>query len=295
MTLHGILVIDKGPGLTSHDVVAWVRRITGERKVGHTGTLDPLATGVLPVCLGAATKVIEYLVADDKAYEAEVVLGAETDTDDAEGRVVREAPVPTLTAADLDQTLAPFRGDIVQIPPMYAAIKVGGRKLYELARAGETVERAPRAVRIDRLDLLDWQSPVARLRIDCSKGTYIRALARDLGRALGCGGHLRSLRRLRSGSFTIDRAIALEWLGHEFGVTPWERLTVPLEVALPGWPSIALDEGGVTAWRQGRPVRARRSGPGERCLAYGPDGAWLGLGRYDARSDTWHPEKVVAL
>jgi tRNA pseudouridine55 synthase len=291
--LHGILVINKGEGWTSHDVVARVRRITGERKVGHTGTLDPAATGVLPVCLGAATKVIEYLQDEGKTYYAEVVLGVATDTDDLEGRIVSEAPVPPLTVADLDRALEPFRGEIAQIPPMYAAIKVGGRKLYEIARAGETIERAPRRVRIDTLAVLGWEPPVVRLLVDCGKGTYIRALARDLGEALGCGAYLQRLVRLRTGPFFLDQALTLEELAAEFDETPWPELALHPDAALLDWPVIILDEAGALAWRQGKDIRAGRGAAGERCRAYSTDGDWLGLGRFDAERGAWRPEKVV--
>ena len=299
MALHGILVIDKEPGLTSHDVVARVRRITGERKVGHTGTLDPAATGVLPVCLGAATKVIEYLQDSSKTYYAEVVLGVATDTDDLEGRIVAEAPAPPLTEAELDRALEGFRGAIEQVPPMYAAIKVAGRKLYDLARAGETVERAPRVVRIDTLALLGWEPPVARLLIDCSKGTYIRALARDLGQALGCGASLHRLARLRTGPFYLDQALTLAELAEEFDVTPWPELALHPDEALLDWPAIVLDAAGVAAWRNGQPLRLGGQGgapeaAGERCRAYSVEGDWLGLARYDAERGAWQPEKVVA-
>jgi tRNA pseudouridine55 synthase len=295
MALHGILIIDKERGLTSHDVVARVRRITGERKVGHTGTLDPAATGVLPVCLGAATKVIEYLQDTTKTYAAEVVLGVETDTDDLEGRIVAERPVPALTADELDRALEPFRGAISQVPPMYAAIKVGGRKLYDLARAGETVERAPRAVTISTLALLDWAPPVARLLVDCSKGTYIRALARDLGRALGCGAYLHRLVRLRTGPFFLDQALTLAELEADFGTVPWPELALHPDAALLDWSALVVDEAGAAAWRNGRPLPGGAGAPGERCRVYSHEGDWLGLGAYDAETGAWRPEKVVVL
>ncbi|HET8626162.1 MAG TPA: tRNA pseudouridine(55) synthase TruB [Thermomicrobiales bacterium] len=295
MALHGILIIDKERGLTSHDVVARVRRITGERKVGHTGTLDPAATGVLPVCLGAATKVIEYLQDTTKTYAAEVVLGVETDTDDLEGRIVAERPVPALTAEEVDEALAPFRGAISQVPPMYAAIKIGGRKLYDLARAGETVERAPRAVTISKLALLDWEPPVARLLVDCSKGTYIRALARDLGRALGCGAYLHRLVRLRTGPFLLDQALTLAELEADFGAVPWPELALHPDAALLDWPAVVVDDAGAAAWRNGRPLPGGAGAPGERCRVYSREGDWLGLGAYDAETGAWRPEKVVVL
>ncbi len=295
MGLHGILIIDKEAGWTSHDVVARVRRITGERKVGHTGTLDPAATGVLPVCLGAATKVIEFLQGAGKTYYAEVVLGIATDTDDQEGRIIAESPVPPLTIADLDRALAQFRGPIAQIPPMYAAIKQGGRKLYELARAGETVERPPRRVTIETLALLGWEPPVARLLIDCSKGTYIRAIARDLGAALGCGAHLARLARLRTGPFFLDQALTLDELATAFAETPWPELALHPDAALLDWPVVVLDEAGALAWRQGKDLHSGNGAAGDYCRAYSTAGDWLGLGKFAAERGAWHPEKVVAL
>lgn len=294
MGLHGILVIDKEYGWTSHDVVAKVRRITGERKVGHTGTLDPAATGVLPVCLGAATKVIEHLQDAGKTYYAEVALGIATDTDDQDGLIVAERPVPPLTFAELDRALDSFRGEIAQIPPMYAAIKQGGKKLYELARAGEIVERPPRAVRIETLALLGWDAPIARLLVDCSKGTYIRALARDLGAALGCGAHLARLARLRTGPFFLDQALTLGELEKSFAELPWPELALHPDAALLDWPVIVLDEAGTLAWRQGKDLPLGRGAAGEHCRAYSTDGDWLGLGRYDMERGAWRPEKVVA-
>ncbi len=294
MGLHGILIIDKEAGWTSHDVVARVRRITGERKVGHTGTLDPAATGVLPVCLGAATKIIEYLQGAGKTYYAEVVLGITTDTDDQEGRIIAESAVPPLTAEALDRALTPFRGAIAQVPPMYAAIKQGGRKLYEIARAGETVERPPRHIRIETLALLGWEPPVVRLLIDCSKGTYIRAIARDLGAALGCGAHLGRLSRLRTGPFFLDQALTLGALAEEFTETPWPELALHPDAALLDWPAIVLDEAGALAWQQGKELRVGSGAAGDHCRAYSTDGDWLGLGRFDSERGAWHPEKVVA-
>ena len=293
MGLHGILVINKEVGWTSHDVVARVRRIVGERKVGHTGTLDPAATGVLPVCIGAATKVIEYLQDEGKTYYAEVVLGVATDTDDLEGQIVAEAAVPEVTVDDLDRALAPFRGEIEQIPPMYAAIKVGGRKLYEIARAGETIERAPRRVRIDTLAVLGWEPPVLRLLVDCGKGTYIRALARDLGAALGCGAYLQRLVRLRTGPFFLDQALTLGELAEEFAETPWPELALHPDAALLDWPVLVLDEVAALAWQQGKDIRLGHGGADEHCRAYSTQGDWLGLGRFDAERGAWRPEKVV--
>ena len=194
----------KPRGPTSHDVVARLRRAErGVRRIGHAGTLDPLAEGVLVVATGKATRLIEYLVDADKLYGAGVHLGVETDTYDAEGRVLAERPVEHLTREAVAGALEPFRGEIEQRPPPFSAVSVGGERLYARARRGEMVQAPLRRVSVTRLDLLDWQPPVAHLEVECSKGTYIRSLAHDLGRALGCGAHLSALVRLRAGRLPL--------------------------------------------------------------------------------------------
>jgi tRNA pseudouridine55 synthase len=203
----GLLLVEKGPGLTSFQVVAHVRRVLRVAKVGHGGTLDPLATGLLPILLGVATKLTPYLQAQDKEYVATVRLGVATDTLDATGRTTAERPVPALDAAALDAVLRRFLGDIDQVPPMFSALHAGGRRLHELARAGVEVERAPRRVRIDAIELRAFTPPLLTLRVACGKGTYIRSLAADIGEALGCGGHVTALVRTRLGSFTLEEAV----------------------------------------------------------------------------------------
>jgi tRNA pseudouridine55 synthase len=217
----GVLVIDKPRGLTSAQVVSRVKRALGAKRVGHTGTLDPLATGVLPLCLGDATKLAGYLLADDKTYEAEILLGVETDTLDADGRVTsrRPAEAAAITEGALRGAIAALCGELDQIPPMYSALKQAGTRLHQLARAGLTVERPARRVTVHRFELLAFEpdpggeneraAPRARVSIACSKGTYVRALARDLGTSLGCGAHVTSLRRVQAGPFAISMAIPL--------------------------------------------------------------------------------------
>jgi tRNA pseudouridine55 synthase len=202
--VDGVIVIDKPKGPTSHDVVEQVRRLLHE-KVGHTGTLDPMATGVLPLCVGKGTLVSQLLIAEDKAYEAEVTFGVETDTLDAEGKVLKTSAVGALK---LD--LEPFRGTYKQTPPMFSAVKVGGQKLYEAAREGKEIEREAREVTVRKLDLLSVEGNRARLRIECSKGFFVRVLAQELGRAAGCGAHLSGLRRTKSGPFTLAQAVPPE-------------------------------------------------------------------------------------
>lgn len=210
--MHGVLVIDKPAGRSSASTVDKVKKALRLDRAGHGGTLDPLATGVLPVCINAGTKIAQYLLAEDKAYEATCVLGVETDTLDRTGKVLAERPVD-VDEARLRVALAARLGEQAQIPPMYSAIKQDGVRMYQRARAGEEIERAPRRIRIDQLELLAFDGTTFRIAVACSKGTYIRSLVADLGNDLGCGAHLAELRRTRSGKFTIAQAITLEQLG----------------------------------------------------------------------------------
>jgi tRNA pseudouridine55 synthase len=210
--MHGVLVIDKPAGPTSFEVVQRVRSLCRVKKAGHTGTLDPMATGVLPVCLGDATKIAGVLTEGDKAYDAVIRLGVETDTQDAEGKVLAEKPVPPLHREALEAALSRFRGTFTQVPPMYSAVKVSGKRLYELARAGEEVPREGREVTVRELVLRDFSATDLTVSVKTSKGFFVRTLAHDLGQALGCGAHLRALRRTASGPFTLARAVPVERL-----------------------------------------------------------------------------------
>ena len=210
MSLAGVLVIDKPGGMTSHDVVMRVRRILGVKKVGHTGTLDPMATGLLPLCIGGATKIARFLEGGEKEYRATIKFGIETDTYDAEGKVVAESDTSGVSEEMVLEALTQFKGKIQQIPPMYSAVKIGGTPLYKLARKGITVEREPKEVEISAIDVEEFTMPLLTMRITCSKGTYIRTLCHDLGSVVGCGAHLVALRRTRSGYFSIQDAITLD-------------------------------------------------------------------------------------
>jgi tRNA pseudouridine55 synthase len=207
MTLDGLLLADKGPGVTSFQVVAHLRRTLRVDKVGHGGTLDPMATGLLPILLGSATRVTQYLQGQDKEYLATIRLGVETDTLDATGAVTRERPVPALAVDDVRAALGRFVGDIQQVPPMYSALHAGGKRLHELARAGIEVERAPRRVRVHAFELIECALPRLRARVACGSGTYVRSLAADLGEALGCGAHVEALARTRVGSLRLEDAV----------------------------------------------------------------------------------------
>ncbi|HXI84478.1 MAG TPA: tRNA pseudouridine(55) synthase TruB [Verrucomicrobiae bacterium] len=206
----GVLLIDKPAGMTSHDVVDRVRRHFGFKKVGHCGTLDPAATGLLILVLERATKLQDRLMSDDKAYEGAMILGVSTDSQDADGEVIAEKPVPPLTAKDIEEVLAKFRGDIQQIPPMVSAVKHQGTPLYKLARKGKTVERKPRLIHIYDLRVLGLELPRITFRVACTKGTYVRTICSDVGDLLGCGAHLHELRRTRSGKFDVNEAHQLQ-------------------------------------------------------------------------------------
>jgi tRNA pseudouridine55 synthase len=209
--MNGIVIVDKPEGWTSQDVVSKLRGVFQTRRIGHGGTLDPMATGVLPVFVGRATRAVEFFEHADKTYEALLQLGITTDTEDTTGEILERRPVQVTQQAFLD-TLTRFQGDILQVPPMYSALKVNGQKLYDLARQGKTVERKARPVTIHSIQCLEFAGEQARIRVHCSKGTYIRTLCKDIGEALGCGGCMAGLRRIQAGSYRIDRAVPLQEL-----------------------------------------------------------------------------------
>jgi tRNA pseudouridine55 synthase len=294
--MDGILNIDKPSGITSYRVVAIVKRLSGERRVGHAGTLDPAATGVLPVCLGQATRVVEFLASASKTYRAGIELGAATDTYDASGIVTFRGDPSAIDLEKLQSALAQFRGAIRQTPPMFSALKHRGRPLYELARAGVTVERRSRSVTIHRLDLLSWRQPVVTLEVECSKGTYIRSLAHDLGQALGCGAHLKSLVRTRCGIFDIIDSVPLLKLEEAFRLGDWERCLYPIDSVLQDLPALVVDDAVIADLKNGKMISIAGgedlSGKPEFARAYAPDGRFLGILSYLPDSGLWHPEKV---
>lgn len=208
--IEGVLLVDKPGGMTSHDVVYRLRRKLQIQRIGHAGTLDPMATGVLVMLIGKATRISQYLISVDKVYEGEITLGSTTNSQDAEGEVMETRPVPPLTEAELRTMMKTFLGDQYQTPPMFSAIKVGGVPLYKKAREGEEVEREPRFIRVAAFELLSFNSPKLTFRLDCTKGTYVRTVAHDLGGKLGCGAHLSALRRTGSGKFNISQCTTLD-------------------------------------------------------------------------------------
>jgi tRNA pseudouridine55 synthase len=295
--LDGILNINKPEGLTSFAVVSRVKRITGEKHTGHAGTLDPQATGVLPVCLGQATRVIEFLFDETKTYRAEVELGISTDTYDSTGKVTRTGDASGITREMIESALTGFRGTISQTPPMYSAVKYHGRPLYKLARSGVEVERKSRPARIDSLEIVAWQPPVVTLDVVCGKGTYIRSLAHDLGEALGCGANMKSLVRLRVGPFRIEEALTLEKLEEAFRSGRGEDYLYPPDYVLSAFDVAIVPKPQQCSLIHGNPVTLETLAgtpvkPGTLIRAYTEDGSFIGMLKYDAENQNWHPEKV---
>ncbi len=258
--MHGLLLIDKPAGMTSHDVVRRVKRICHSRKVGHAGTLDPLATGVLPVAVGNGTKILQFLLAEDKSYRATFRLGITTDTLDAEGAILLERSIPEFTPAELESVCEEFRGDIEQLPPMFSALKKDGVPLYKIARQGKTVERELRQVKISRLELISSDPQTVTIEVDCSKGTYIRTLVSDIGEQLGCGAHLITLRRLRSADFTIEECLALEELQQ---LEEPSSVLLSLDETLRNYPAVQLNKSAADALTYGIPPELNQVNTGE--------------------------------
>ena len=330
--LSGILNVDKPLGWTSHDVVGLVRRLTRQRQVGHAGTLDPLASGVLLVMMGQATRLSDYLMHGRKCYLARLRLGATTPTDDAEGEVTEAPAAPGLTRERVAAALSAFRGDIEQVPPAYAAIKQGGVPVYKLARQGKEPVLAARRVRIDALALLALDGEMLDILVWCSAGTYIRALARDIGQRLGCGAYLAGLRRLSSGAFGVDTAVGVQELRQLADEGRVSEILAPLDEAVAGWPAVitttqqardvlhgnviadsllaraspaSVSNAASVVYPQTTPDRPRANDgagasvgaprdDGADARLYGPDGVLLALARYDARRQGWQPTKVFA-
>lgn len=290
----GLLNIDKPMGYTSHDIVDMVRKGTGVQRVGHAGTLDPMATGVLVLCVGAATRLSEYIMGHPKTYQAVIHLGISTDTYDAEGQVTGENSAP-ISREQFEAVLPQFRGSLRQIPPMYSAIKQGGEKLYEKARRGEEVEREPRQVAIYRLQVDSFVYPEAIVTVRCSPGTYIRSLAHDIGQALGVGAHLSGLIRLASGeNFTIGNATPLRRLQADMQNGTWERHLLPVSLGLSQLPRIELNNHQEAIVRRGGFLKLGISNRGP-IQVWTDEGVFIGIlsrhGDDDATAD-WKPDKV---
>ncbi len=288
--ISGVLVVDKPIGMTSHDVVQFIRKGTNIRRAGHTGTLDPRASGVLVVLIGPAVRLSEYVSASDKRYQAIIRLGTTTDTYDADGQVLSSSPVH-VTEEQFETELQKFVGEIEQVPPPYSAIKVKGRKAYEMAREGEEVDLEPRIIKVYSLELLEWAPPEAVVDIYCSSGTYVRSLAHDLGDRLGCGASLSGLRRTKSGRFTLRDAVPLRKLGEAFNDSTWYQYLIPAAEALSDWPAIELDVDQVDAVRHGHRIAGD---PLEKEMARGisEQGELVALLEHVPETNEWQPKKV---
>lgn len=288
--MSGVIVIDKPIGMTSHDVVQIVRKGTNIRRAGHTGTLDPRASGVLVVLVGPAVRLSEYVSASDKRYQAVIQLGTTTDTYDADGRVLSTTSVD-ISEKQFDDVLQSFVGQIEQVPPPYSSVKVKGRHAYDMARNGEEVDLEPRTINVYNLDLLEWAPPEAVIDVYCSSGTYVRSLAHDLGEKLGCGAHLIGLRRTKSGRFTLRDAVPLRKLREAFENDTWQNFIIPAAEALSDWPAIELTMEQLDIVRHGRRIPAE-PGVGPMARAISEEGELIGLLELDAETQEWQPKKV---
>jgi tRNA pseudouridine55 synthase len=298
--MDGILNINKNQGLTSFSVVARVKRLIGEKHAGHAGTLDPLATGILPICLGQATRVIEYLFDETKTYRAEVELGLTTDSYDSTGKIVRQADPSGITREMVEAALVKFRGSILQTPPMYSAVKHHGKPLYQLARSGVEVERKSRIAHIFSLEIYAWKPPVVTLDVVCGKGTYIRSLAYDLGEVLGCGASMKNLVRLRVGPFSLEDALTLPQLEEVYRQGNIQKFLYPLDYVLLPFNALVVNTEQQCSLIHGSPIALEpgsESGlPGfsqdSLSRVYTADGSFLGMVKYDSESGRWQPEKI---
>lgn len=314
MGINGILNLYKPSGRTSFDLVRQVKQLTRQKRVGHGGTLDPLASGVLPICIGQATRVTEFLAEATKIYQAEMVLGIATDTYDAEGEVVSRGDPSAITYRKMEEALSSFRGSIKQVPPMYSALKHEGKRLYELARAGITVEREQRETFIHRLEVAKWNPPLVTLDVECGRGAYIRSLAEDLGQALGCGAHLKALIRLKTGPFDVNESVSPDDFAAAVRDNRWEELVYPVDFPLLGMEAAIIDKSAERAATSGQPITviyadyakegrvARLATPGGsspqppyRCRAYSLDGRFLAVLTAPTPSGPWAPKKVFSL
>lgn len=301
--MDGVLIIDKPEGKTSHDVVNRVRRILGTKRVGHTGTLDPFATGVLVILVGKATRLAQFIDKDEKEYAATVAFGYATDTGDRTGERLGEEEKGRQGVVSLEmvaEVLANFRGEIEQVPPMYSAKKIAGKKLYELARKGEVVERKPITICISKLEIggelcppeSEFETRDLKLIVRCSAGTYIRTLAEDIGKAIGVGAHLRSLRRTHAGRFSLEQAATLEQL--EQNSDP-EALLLPMEAAVEHLPEFRLADNRVEATLSGMSTRVNSDAwnDGEFVQMTSPDGELIAIGTFDAEESSVRPKVVL--
>jgi tRNA pseudouridine55 synthase len=291
--ISGILVVDKPTGMTSHDVVQAIRIGTGIRRAGHTGTLDPRASGVLVILIGPAVRLSEYVSATDKRYQAIIRLGAITDTYDAEGRFTSQSAAPVnVTEEQFETALKKFIGRIEQTPPPYSAVKVQGRKAYDMAREGEEVDLAPRFIDVYHLEVLEWAPPEVVVDVHCSSGTYVRSLANDLGNDLGCGAYLTGLRRTKSGRFSLRDATPLRKLQDAFRAGNWYQFLIPAAEALGDWAAVELDPDQVEAIKHGHRVPAAEDAAAGMVRGVSMAGELVAVLELDEEKREWQPKKV---
>ncbi len=289
--VSGVLVVDKPTGMTSHDVVQVVRRGTGIRRAGHTGTLDPRASGVLVILLGPAVRLSEFVSASDKRYQATIRVGSSTDTYDSEGTITDQTSDIDVSEEQFNEILQQFTGEIEQVPPPYSAVKVKGRKAYEMARRGEEVELKPRIINVYSLEVLEWDPPESVIDVYCSSGTYVRSLANDIGKALGTGAYLVGLRRTKSGRFTLRDAVPLRILREAFEAGDWYKNLIPAAEALADWPMVELDADQMEFVRHGHRIPAE-SGQTGWARGVSEQGDLVALMEVDEDTLEWQPRKV---
>ncbi len=293
--IDGILNINKPTGMTSHDVVAKVRKLLKQKRVGHAGTLDPAASGVLPICVGQGTRVAEYLSESGKAYTADILFGVVTDTYDAEGAIVRTADTENLTLEQIQQVLTSFLGPQMQMPPLYSAIKLQGQPAYKRMRAGEEITLEPRPIVLTQLDILAWQPPKLTLAIECSKGTYIRSLAYDLGERLGCGAHLAGLIRTRSGPFILSNSITLDQLAEAVENGNIKQYLHTADSVLQHYPALTLDAVTTERVLHGNAFPYNIVTTAELARVYDANGRFMAIAEWDMERGMWQPSKVFAV
>jgi tRNA pseudouridine55 synthase len=290
--VDGIININKPSGMTSFAVVARVRYLSHEKRVGHSGTLDPLATGVLPVYLGQATRIIEYVTDTSKTYRAEIEFGKTTTTFDAEGDIVNRTDAASLNLETLIATIGKFIGEISQVPPVFSAIKQNGTPLYRLARAGAEVKPQARKVKIEKIDILAWDSPIATIEVECAKGTYIRSLAHDLGQETGFGAYLKSLVRTRCGVFNLADAVTLDELTAAFASATYSKFFHPTDYALDNLPKVEVDTATATDIRNGTSIALPCIPTDKYCRLYDSAHMFTAILKFDSEIALWHPQKV---
>jgi tRNA pseudouridine55 synthase len=297
--LNGIINVNKPAGITSMDVIRRIKRVSVQKRIGHGGTLDPMATGVIPICLGQATRVMEYIVSGTKQYKAQITLGVETTTYDRLGEIVQTKRVKRITHDSLVNTTNRFVGEIEQVPPMFSALKHRGKRLYELARKGITIERESRKVKISNISILKWNPPHLSVEITCGKGFYVRSFAHDLGQSLGCGGHLSELVRTKNGALTIQDAIPLVEVEKRLATNDLKGILRPLDFAIEHIPATVVDSKTEDMILNGKAVPNNicvfDTNAGDKYRVYSSDGTFLAIMSYESELNHWQPNRVFSL